>query len=211
MPVELWTGCRVAPAICVGLLVAGCQMGSYGQSAAYHYTVKTPVSVTMPTNAPSIVQQFRPTAMGQDRKTSGEHPGIDIYHTRHTPVLAAADGTVVASFSEPSYGNRVVIAHGIGPQGMPVQTVYKHLANRTVRKGDQIKRGQKIGGMGNTGILAAGIVHLHFEVHEQHGPRTIPRDPHRFRADGPGNVTCFTKKRRFSQVKTTLTFPVPCK
>ena len=203
------TGLTLAVGLVLGL--AGCQLGSYGQSAPYHYSVETPIRVTVPANAPSVIQQFRPLPPEHGRKTSGEHPGIDIYETRNTPILAAAPGTVIASYREPSYGNRVVIAHPAGPQGVPFQTVYKHLNSRTVQKGDAVKRGQQIGGMGNTGILAAGIVHLHFELHEMHGPHAIPRDPHLFWANGPGRVTCFSPQQRFPHPNTTLTYPVRCK
>lgn len=193
------------------LALTGCQLGSYGQSANYHYSVEHPIPVSIPANAPSVIQQYRPPRRDRGREGGGEHPGIDIYEARGVPVLAAADGVVLASYREPSYGNRVVIQHKAGPNGLPLQTVYKHLDTRMVSKGDRVKRGQQIGGLGNSGILAAGILHLHFEVHETDQGHTAPRDPNRFWVKGKGQITCYNPRRHVPRRPVRLSYPILCK
>lgn len=76
------------------------------------------------------------------------------------PILAAAPGSVIVA--KPSgynggYGHMVIIQHDNG-----TQTLYAHLSNVSVSVGDQINRGEVLGGMGNTGRSTGP--HLHFEV-----------------------------------------------
>jgi hypothetical protein len=60
------------------------------------------------------------------------------------------------------YGNYVIIEHDWGYQGEPVYTLYGHLLEVFVRKGDHVSAGDLIGGVGNTGNSTGP--HLHFEV-----------------------------------------------
>lgn len=89
------------------------------------------------------------------------HKGIDIARTNRStspPIFAADSGTVVSAGSSGAYGNRVVIDHNNG-----MRTVYAHLASISVKPGQTVSRGSKIGVMGTTG-RSTGI-HLHFEVY----------------------------------------------
>lgn len=98
------------------------------------------------------------------------HVGIDLGNNGDTttPVIAAADGTVVAVNPrgdgwEGGYGNYVTIEHLIN--GQKFRTVYAHMHSRPlVKKGDIVKQGQKLGTMGNTGNSSGA--HLHFEIQE---------------------------------------------
>ena len=86
------------------------------------------------------------------------HTGIDIIGKHGTPIYATADGVVCDDMEGYSgYGIMVVINHGRG-----YKTVYAHLSKKIVKVGQKIKRGDKIGYMGATG-LATGT-HLHYEV-----------------------------------------------
>ena len=77
---------------------------------------------------------------------------------RGTPVLAAADGTVVYVGDKlQSYGNLVLIRHTGG-----MVTAYAHLNSVNVRQGAMVRRGQAIGAVGSTGTVANA--QLHFEV-----------------------------------------------
>lgn len=89
------------------------------------------------------------------------HKGIDIARTNRStspPIFAADSGTVVSAGSSGAYGNRVVIDHNNG-----MRTIYAHLSSISVKSGQNVSRGSKIGVMGATG-RSTGI-HLHFEVY----------------------------------------------
>ena len=86
------------------------------------------------------------------------HTGIDYGCPMRTPVLASADGTVMAAgWDRTGYGFRVIIKHG-GPA-----TLYAHLDSISVSPGEQVKQGQEIGLSGMSGGTSTGP-HLHFEA-----------------------------------------------
>jgi murein DD-endopeptidase MepM/ murein hydrolase activator NlpD len=85
------------------------------------------------------------------------HPGQDIAAPRGTPVLAAADGTVVLSGWQNGYGQTVVIDHGNG-----LTTRYGHLSKIEVAAEQELKRGDELGQVGSTGRSTGP--HLHYEV-----------------------------------------------
>ena len=82
--------------------------------------------------------------------------------------MSTADGVVVNSKYNGTFGNFIEVSHGNG-----YKTVYGHLSKRLVKKGDYIIRGQKIGEVGNTGRSTAP--HLHYEV-KQYKRRLDPKD-----------------------------------
>ena len=68
------------------------------------------------------------------------------------------DGRVVEIHSKRSgYGKHIVVDHGYG-----YKTLYAHLDKIDVKRGQEVKRGQKIGTVGSTGTSTAP--HLHYEV-----------------------------------------------
>jgi murein DD-endopeptidase MepM/ murein hydrolase activator NlpD len=86
------------------------------------------------------------------------HTGIDFAASIGTPIYATADGKVISvdvKFS--GYGKMVEIDHGFG-----YRTRYAHMHEFAVRSGQNIKRGDLIGYVGNTGLSTAP--HLHYEV-----------------------------------------------
>jgi murein DD-endopeptidase MepM/ murein hydrolase activator NlpD len=88
---------------------------------------------------------------------SALHTGLDFPASNGTPILAAAGGVVVAQEYHPAYGNMVELDHG-----NDLVTRYAHASKVLVKKGDLIKRGQKIAEVGSTGRSTGS--HLHFEV-----------------------------------------------
>lgn len=196
--------------LCAGVL-GGCSTQGYGTASPYERDMVQTVKVVMPANAPSIFQQFRVRRNSVTNPSfTADHEGIDIGAPVGTPVIAAAPGRVVASFVEPMYGNRVVIEHNT--VGGPTRTVYKHLNSRLVRVGQPVARGQQIGTLGLTGVLAGGIPHLHFEVRRRLGSAGMTAvDPHLFWASGKGFVTCFEPGLVMEDGAFKTTYPVVCK
>ncbi|MDR2009103.1 MAG: M23 family metallopeptidase [Bacteroidales bacterium] len=89
------------------------------------------------------------------------HKGIDLTAPQGTPVYASGDGVIVGvekSNSRSGYGNNIIIDHGV--EGL--STRYAHLYTIEVKKGQKVKRGERIGTVGNTGLSTAP--HLHYEV-----------------------------------------------
>lgn len=85
------------------------------------------------------------------------HLGFDLAKLAHSPIPASNDGRVLFAENLGIYGNCVVIDHGYG-----LQTIYGHLSEFLVKKGDMVKKGQIIGKTGATGL--AGGDHLHFTM-----------------------------------------------
>lgn len=91
----------------------------------------------------------------------GLHDGVDFGGGCGTPLRAAAQGRVVASYWSAVYGNRLVVDHG-AHAGVGLATVYNHASDYTVDVGTQVTRGQVIGFEGSTGWSTG--CHLHFTV-----------------------------------------------
>ena len=89
------------------------------------------------------------------------HTGTDIACAEGTPILAAADGTVIVANGLDSwggsYGYYIQIDHGGG-----LETLYAHCSSICVTIGQQVKIGQVIGYVGHTGRVTGN--HLHLEV-----------------------------------------------
>jgi murein DD-endopeptidase MepM/ murein hydrolase activator NlpD len=96
-----------------------------------------------------------------------KHPGIDFAAKKGAPIYAAADGIVKMAKYNGGYGKCVFIDHLYG-----FETKYGHMQKILVRRGQRIKRGDKIGLVGKTGVATAP--HLHFEVHYK-GKEVNPR------------------------------------
>jgi murein DD-endopeptidase MepM/ murein hydrolase activator NlpD len=87
----------------------------------------------------------------------GGHPGIDFAGPYGSPILAAANGTVVFAGQQSGYGNFIEIQ-----ESDSTYTAYGHLSSIGVSVGQQVGAGQQIGQEGSTGESTGP--HLHFEV-----------------------------------------------
>lgn len=85
------------------------------------------------------------------------HGGIDIAMPTGTAIIAPANGTVIDTGEYFFNGNSVFIEHGLG-----VQTFYAHMNSISVSIGDQVKQGDKIGTVGETGRVTGA--HLHWSL-----------------------------------------------
>jgi murein DD-endopeptidase MepM/ murein hydrolase activator NlpD len=104
---------------------------------------------------------------------SALHTGLDFQADVGTQIQAAAGGVVVAAEVHPQYGNMVEVDHGNN-----LITRYAHASRLWVKKGDLVKRGQRVAEVGTTGRSTGP--HLHFEVLVQ----GVPQDPQKFLAAG---------------------------
>ncbi len=92
-------------------------------------------------------------------KTMRMHAGVDFTAPPGTPIYATGNGEVVrVERNNYGYGRMVVIDHGYG-----YQTLYAHMSEFNVRRGQKVQRGEIIGKVGNTGTSTAP--HLHYEIH----------------------------------------------
>jgi murein DD-endopeptidase MepM/ murein hydrolase activator NlpD len=94
------------------------------------------------------------------------HAGADYTVAAGTPVQVVADGVVAMVGDHFFGGNSVFVDHGDG-----LITLYLHLSRVDVREGQQVKRGDRLGAVGQTG-RATGP-HLHFGL-RWHGARVDP-------------------------------------
>ena len=92
-------------------------------------------------------------------KTMTHHAGMDFTASIGTPIYATADGIVEKStYDRGGYGKHVIINHGYG-----YKTLYAHMNEIKSKRGTNVKRGDIIGYVGNTGLSIGP--HLHYEVH----------------------------------------------
>lgn len=86
------------------------------------------------------------------------HTGVDFPAPRGTSIQVTGDGRISKIENHSSgYGKNVIVDHGYG-----YQTMYAHMETINVKEGQRVKRGQKIGTVGETGRATAP--HVHYEV-----------------------------------------------
>jgi murein DD-endopeptidase MepM/ murein hydrolase activator NlpD len=183
------------------LFSSGCTIATVGPYGDLAYDGE-PLSskrkyALLPPEAPSISQGYKP---------EGFHYAIDIIEKTGTRVIAAAAGTIISSYYDPLYGNRMLVSHNKPGAGNYVSG-YNHLQSRNAEVGSKVDRGQQIGSLGHTGLLSGGLPHLHFEIRND---KDLNLNPHQFWFDGVGIVTCFESNRTYDTEEFKTTYPVPC-
>lgn len=106
-------------------------------------------SFSWPVVSPQITSSF-------GKRWGRQHKGIDIV-SKNKSILAADTGVVTFAGDNGDYGKCIIIDHKNG-----YETLYAHLSKISVKEGDIVEKGDKIGTMGNTGRSTG--VHLHFEI-----------------------------------------------
>jgi murein DD-endopeptidase MepM/ murein hydrolase activator NlpD len=102
-----------------------------------------------------------------------KHGAIDFAGVEGLDIVAAADGKVV--YVGEFEGTSVIIKHSQG-----YFTTYSHLRDTTVSVGQQVRSGDLIGHLGNTGNTPNP--HLHFEVTRREGDTLWAVNPRKFLA-----------------------------
>jgi murein DD-endopeptidase MepM/ murein hydrolase activator NlpD len=97
------------------------------------------------------------------RKGKSPHDGIDLAAPAGTPVRTAGEGSVLFAGPQQGYGLLVIVEHAHG-----LVTVYAHNRDLRVRTGQQIREGQVIATVGESGKTSGP--HLHFEVRQDGAP-----------------------------------------
>lgn len=125
----------------------------------------------VPSIQPVATKDLRQMASGYGRRvdpvygTVRFHEGMDFSAPVGTPVYATGDGVVkTAGRGMSGYGNMVDIDHGFN-----YLTRYAHLSEVSVKPGQEVKRGDLIGKVGNTGKSTGP--HLHYEVRLKGSPQ----------------------------------------
>lgn len=88
------------------------------------------------------------------------HMGVDLASVAHSPVAASNTGKVTFAEYMGIYGKTVIIDHGFG-----LFSMYSHLSDFNVRKGQMVSRGERIGHTGTTGLAGGDHLHLGMLVH----------------------------------------------
>jgi murein DD-endopeptidase MepM/ murein hydrolase activator NlpD len=146
-----------------GLLTAASDLAAFARS-------HPELTAAVPSTCPVPIGSFVLTSPFGERlspftNAADFHAGIDLAAREGTPVVAAGGGRVVFAGSFPlrrntrwwRYGKVVVLSHN----GLYL-TVYGHLQTITVRRGQQLQRGDRLGTVGDTGWSTSP--HLHYEV-----------------------------------------------
>ena len=120
-----------------------------GEQRILGFSYTTPLSGTVTS----------PFGWRDDPNGAGEcfHYGMDIAGEEGASVACFADGTVTAVGESSSYGKYCTVTHANG-----CTTLYAHCGRISVSSGAAVKKGEKLGEVGETG-MATGP-HLHFEL-----------------------------------------------
>lgn len=126
--------------------------------------------LSWPTESKRITQNFGRTSASGRLYVSGTHNGLDIGVSNGTPIMASADGVVLAANNADavcrgaSYGRFIFIKHNNG-----LSTLSAHLSAMSVSDGEKVTRGQIIGYSGASGYVTGP--HLHFGVYASQAVR----------------------------------------
>jgi len=137
---------------------------------------------------------------GSDPYAGAQHRGIDIAAETGAEVVAATPGTVRFAGVAGSSGLTVSVRTADGRY----DTSYLHLSSTSVREGQRVAGGQRVGAVGTSGRRSATAPHLHFGVREA-GSRHAYHDPMDFLPPPP---TTPREAPRGAPVPVTVPRPV---
>ncbi|RYY36155.1 MAG: M23 family metallopeptidase [Sphingobacteriaceae bacterium] len=134
------------------------------QSGEYTLTISAGPSLGFPVSA--VGKPYIGSIWG-DARDAGvrRHEGVDIFAPKRTPAIAAANGTV-SNVTENALGGKVVFFR---PHNADYTLYYAHLDLQTVQSGQQLRVGDTVGLVGNTGNARNTASHLHFGIYAAEG------------------------------------------
>ena len=94
---------------------------------------------------------------------SSTHTGLDIAASIGTPIKVIADGQITFAAYSGSYGYLVKVDHGNG-----VESWYAHTSKMYVKAGQEVKAGDIIAAVGNTGNSTGPHLHLEIRINGKH-------------------------------------------
>ena len=124
-----------------------------------------PGLLLLPVKNPILTQGYGATNFAKSAYKGKWHNGIDLSAPIGTPIMAAADGIVISTDNQDrycykgAYGKYVAIRHYDG-----LTTIYGHMSLIAAKEGQQVKRGEVIGYVGQTGYATGP--HVHFGVYD---------------------------------------------
>jgi len=130
------------------------------KSGAYTLEIVSGPSLSFPVKTSGRKRIESLFGVGRDANTR-RHEGIDIFGPKLTPVVASADG-VVTRVGENNLGGLVVMMR---PNDKNYTLYYAHLDKQLAVEGQQVKTGDTLGLMGNTGNARTTPPHLHFGIY----------------------------------------------
>ena len=173
-----------------------------------------------------ILSDFGSMSGVNTRPRDNIHQGIDIIGQKNQSIIAIADGKVLETTIEDCWGATLVVDHGKALDGKNLITIYGHVGEFMVKENDYVKRGDilaKLPEKVNYRCMAR-VRHLHLQIGQRYckkeekdnwGCKYFIKDfysslnPHNYWSNGPKNISCFEKNKKFK--KGTITFPFTCK
>jgi murein DD-endopeptidase MepM/ murein hydrolase activator NlpD len=133
-------------------------------SGEYTLTITAGPSLNFPVSASG--KPHIGSFWGDGRDENGrQHEGIDIFASRHTPAIAAANGTVTGVMANNLGGNVVFMR----PDNKDYTLYYAHLDVQIVQPGQTVVTGDTLGLVGNSGNARTTPPHLHFGIYTNSG------------------------------------------
>lgn len=176
---------------------AGVQIGPEQRPAQI---VSTYNSIYGPNGAPNLLPDWQ-----------SPHSGVDFGGNFGDPVIAPADGLVVVKVGNnpQTCGNGLAIWH----HHFHRFTTYCHLQDVLVQPGQEVKRGDHIGSLGDSGVAGncrpqCPIVHMELSTVSWGHPKATPGetfDALQF------SIGCFVQGKTYPTDRLVLTYPVRCK
>lgn len=141
-----------------------------------------------PVKNPVVTSRFNLNRLHPILKVRRPHKGVDFRGRTGDPILATGDGKIHFAGYYGGYGHAVIINHGNG-----YKSLYAHMSKipKGIKKGIEVKKGDKIGYVGSTGRSTGPHLHYEFRVNNK------PVDPLKFKYPSAEPI----KSREFSDYK----------